>query len=67
MSKFGEKAAMARMLPALEGEFATIAKATLAGLSSLDYVATDIYLGMLSKIVGCKIGKVINHAIVWNT
>ncbi len=67
VSKFGEKAAMARMLPGLGGEFATIAKAFLIGMTSLDYVATDIYLGMLRQIPGCKIGKVINHTIMWDT
>ena len=67
ISSSGDDATLVRMLPGLQDGFATIAKLKLAGYTSLDYVATDVYLGMLAKIPGMKIGKVVGHKVVWNT
>lgn len=62
---FKDKEALARMLPGLEGGFRTIALSNMAGVSSLDYVAIDIYEGLLRGVPGMKIGHVRNGSIVW--
>jgi hypothetical protein len=63
--KFGEQKTMARMLPGLGGSFATIAKLSMAGVGNMDYVAVDVYLELLSKVPGIKIGTVQDHKVVW--
>ena len=54
------------MLPGLQDGFKTLATMALAGLSSLDFVATDVYLQVLrEQVPGAKIGKVVQGKIVW--
>jgi hypothetical protein len=67
IQKFGDMQAMAKMLPALDGDFKSIAKFALAGLSSLDYIATDVFFALLKeKVPGAKVGTVQQGKIVWN-
>jgi hypothetical protein len=67
IQKFGDMKAMAEMLPALGGGFKSIAATALAGLSSLDYIATDVYFALLKeKVPGSKIGTVQKNQIVWD-
>lgn len=49
----------------LEGNFHTLGKLALAGFSSLDFVAPDVYMTLLKSLPGIKLGKVLNHEIVW--
>lgn len=66
-ARFGADKALENMLPGLEGSFATVGAMALAGFSSLDYVAPDVYIALLkAKVPGIKTGKVINHRIVWD-
>lgn len=73
VKKFGEQATLARMMPGLGGSYRTIGAAALQfveeeKLGSLDYVAVDVWMTLLKeKVSGVLFGKVINHAIVWNT
>ena len=67
ISRFGEHKALLGMLPGLQGEFKTLGIMTLAEISSLDYVATDVFMTMLRELVPeVKVGKVVNHHIVWD-
>jgi hypothetical protein len=68
ISKFGDtdKKTLLGMLPALKGGFDTLATMALAGISSLDYVAVDVYLAMLRETVpNVKFGVVQNKQVVW--
>ncbi len=49
--KFGPdlKDAAARMLPGLEGSFASLAQLAIAGYSSLDYVGWPVYRRLLEQ------------------
>lgn len=70
--KFGDKVALARMLPGLGGAFATIGVMALLEdgdnrIGSMDFVAPDLYMAMLkSKVKGIKLGKTNDkHQVVW--
>lgn len=66
VKSFGETKALARMAPALGGGFRAIAAGALAGITSLDMVATDVYLAMLKeRVPGVRFGTVRNHVAVW--
>lgn len=61
VEKFGEddRKVLLGMLPALQDGFRGLAAATLAGLSSLDYVAVDVYLQALrERCPGVRFGVV---------
>jgi hypothetical protein len=61
-----DQTAMTHMLPALGGEFNTLAKMNLAGLSSFDYVAVDVYMTLLQdKVPGVKVSKVVQGKVEW--
>jgi hypothetical protein len=67
IQKFGDMKALAEMMPALGGGFKSIAATALAGLSSLDYIATDVYFALLKeKVPGAKTGTVQQGKIVWD-
>lgn len=70
--KFGDKVALARMLPGLGGSFATIGVMALLEdnenrIGSMDMVAPDLYIAMLrAKVAGIKLGTVNDqHEVVW--
>ena len=66
IDSFGKRKALLGMLPGLQDGFKTLATMALAGLSSLDFVATDVYLQLLrGQVPGVKIGKVVQGKIVW--
>lgn len=68
VKRFGEdeKRAMLGMLPGLGGAFATLATLAMADVSSLDYVATDVYLAMLrERVPGVRFGRVERGSVVW--
>jgi hypothetical protein len=61
-----DKRTLLGMLPSLEGAFKTLGVMALSDLRSLDFVGLDVYLTALrERVPGIKIGKVQNHAIVW--
>jgi hypothetical protein len=61
-----DKECLLGMLPALGGEFQAIGVLAMAGISSLDYVAVDVYIQMLrEKVPGVKVGKVVKSAVEW--
>jgi hypothetical protein len=60
-----ERNAAAAMLPGLSGGFADLAVMALAGLSSLDEVAVDVYEALLRTVPGMKIGHVRNGSVEW--
>jgi len=62
---FGDIKALEFMLPALGGEFKTIAQLNRAGLSSLDYVAFDVWERLLRQVPNVKFGRVINGEVKW--
>lgn len=69
IDRFGadDKQTLLGMLPALKGGFAAVAAMALSDLRSFDKVGLDVYLtAMRERVVGIKIGKVINHQIVWD-
>ena len=58
--RFREREALARMAPALEGGFQTIALLALADYSSLDSIAPDLYVERLrAKVPGVRFGVVV--------
>lgn len=62
-----EKKTLLGMLPALGGAFKALGAMAMQDVSSFDFVGTDVYLAMLrEQVPGVKIGKVINHQIVWD-
>lgn len=63
--KFDDHEALGRMLPALEGGYATVAAATLAGLCSLDCVGVGVYEHLLRKVNGIRIGRVHGGRVEW--
>ena len=70
--KFGDKVALAHMLPGLGGAFATIGVMALLEdnenrIGSMDMVSTDIYISMLkAKVRGIKLGRVNDkHEVIW--
>lgn len=62
-----QRETMARMMGpgGLQGDFQTLGKLALAGFSSLDFVAPDVYMALLRALPGIKLGKVQDHEIVW--
>jgi len=60
-----ERKAAVSMLPGLSGGFADLAAMALAGLSSLDEVAVDVYEACLRAVPGMKIGHVRNGSVEW--
>jgi hypothetical protein len=68
VKKFSEHKTLAMMVPAMGGVFKTIAAHALAGISSMDYVSTEVWLAMLKeRVSGVKFGTVRNHAVVWES
>lgn len=67
VQKFGEleREAMVRMAPGLGGSALTIAAMAVCGLTSLDFVALDIYEGLLRNVPGMKVGHVRDGRVVW--
>jgi hypothetical protein len=68
ISKFNEQQTktLLGMLPALKGGFDTLAVMALADISSLDYVAVDVYLTMLrERVSGVKFGTVQGGKVIW--
>ncbi len=64
--KFQDMEALKRMVVNLKGGFQFLGAMALAGFSSMDTVATDIYLALLrEKVPGVKIGTVKNHQVEW--
>ena len=66
INKFGDHKALLGMLPGLKGGFDTLAVMALADISSLDYVAADVYLTMLrEKVPNVRFGVVQDEQVVW--
>lgn len=70
--RFGEKAALAAMLPGLGGAFQVMGVLALledneTRIGSMDFVAPDLYMAMLkAKVKGIKLGKVNErHEVEW--
>jgi hypothetical protein len=60
-----QKQAALRMLPGLEGAFHRFAVEAIAGLGSLDRVGLGVYEGLLRKVPGVRIGRVIDGSVAW--
>jgi hypothetical protein len=68
VKKFGQddKRTLLGMLPQLQGAFNTIGCLAMADLSSLDYVAVDVYLAILKENVpGVRFGTVKGGKVEW--
>lgn len=59
------KETAARMLPGLEGAFASLTSMALAGYSSLDYVGWPVYRRLLEQCGNVKFGVVKSGKVVW--
>lgn len=63
-----DKNTLLGMLPALKGDFKNLGIRALSDLRSFDFVGLDVYLTALrERVPGIKIGKVLNHAVVWES
>lgn len=61
-----DRAAAARMLPALGGAFKTLAAWSQSPTyGGMDKVGVGIYEKLLSEIPGVKLGRVVNGKVVW--
>jgi len=66
VNRFGAGKSLAAMAPHLGGGFRAIAAGALAGITSLDFVATDVYLALLrERVPGVKFGVVKDHKVEW--
>ena len=68
ISKFDAelKASLLGMLPGLEDGFQDLAVMAMADITSLDYVAIDVWLTMLrERVSGVKFGKIHNGQVEW--
>lgn len=66
VNKFNDTKTLIGMLPGLEGGFRSLATLALGDITSLDYVAPDVYMCMLKEqVTGVKVGKVYDGKVVW--
>jgi len=63
------KETLESMMPGLGGGFKTLAHMALVDgqkmFSSFDMVGLNVFLGMVREVPGIKVGKVVDHKVVW--